>query len=66
MNANIDISFIKVFFNLTLVLSEMSDQNFVDEEVKGKKQNKKSKVKRQRSLISDAQDNDQVIFYFIS
>lgn len=66
MNANIDISFIKVFFNLTLVLSEMSDQNFVDEEVKGKKQNKKSKVKRQRSLISDAQSNDQVIFYFIS
>ena len=41
--------------------TEMSDQNFVDEEVKGKKQNKKSKVKRQRSLISDAQDNDQMV-----
>jgi len=44
----------------------MSGQNFVDDEVKGKKQNKKSKVKRQRSLITDAKDNnDQVINYFI-
>ncbi|XP_020231841.1 uncharacterized protein LOC109812314 isoform X2 [Cajanus cajan] len=40
--------------------TEMSDQNFVDEEVKGKKQSKKSKVKRQRSLITDASEgNDQ-------
>lgn len=42
----------------------MSGQNFVDDEVKGKKQNKKSKVKRQRSL-TDAKDNDQVIYDFI-
>ncbi|XP_017429359.1 cold-regulated protein 27 isoform X1 [Vigna angularis] len=39
--------------------TEMSGQNFVDDEVKGKKQNKKSKVKRQRSL-TDAKDNDQL------
>ncbi|WVY91725.1 hypothetical protein V8G54_037239 [Vigna mungo] len=38
--------------------TEMSGQNFVDDEVKGKKQNKKSKVKRQRS-VTDAKDNDQ-------
>ncbi|ESW32847.1 hypothetical protein PHAVU_001G022200 [Phaseolus vulgaris] len=42
--------------------TEMSGQNFVDDEVKGKKQNKKSKVKRQRSLITDAKDNnDQMV-----
>ncbi|KAK7383137.1 hypothetical protein VNO78_28808 [Psophocarpus tetragonolobus] len=41
--------------------TEMSDQNFVDEEVKGKKQNGKSKLKRQRSLITDAQGNDQMV-----
>ncbi|KAG2390364.1 uncharacterized protein HKW66_Vig0222300 [Vigna angularis] len=40
--------------------TEMSGQNFVDDEVKGKKQNKKSKVKRQRSL-TDAKDNDQMV-----
>ncbi|CAJ1972691.1 unnamed protein product [Sphenostylis stenocarpa] len=41
--------------------TEMSDQNFVDDEVKGKKQNKKSKVKRQRSLLTDAKEYDQMV-----
>jgi len=43
----------------------MSGQNFVDDEMKEKKQNKKSKVKRQRSLLTDEKDNDQVIYCFV-
>ncbi|XP_027333427.1 uncharacterized protein LOC113848217 [Abrus precatorius] len=41
--------------------TEMSDQNFVDEEVKGKKENKKSKVKRQKPSVADAKFNDQIV-----
>lgn len=43
----------------------MSDQNFVDEEVKGKKKNNTGNAKRKKSLIIDAKGNDQVIFDLI-
>ncbi|KAK7321691.1 hypothetical protein VNO77_32560 [Canavalia gladiata] len=41
--------------------TEMSGQNFVDEEVKGKKEHKKGKVKRQKSSITDTKGNDQMV-----
>ncbi|RDX68200.1 hypothetical protein CR513_52831, partial [Mucuna pruriens] len=41
--------------------TEMSDQNFVDEEVKSTKKNEKSKAKRQKSLVTDAEGNDQMV-----
>ncbi|MED6107107.1 hypothetical protein PIB30_010828 [Stylosanthes scabra] len=41
--------------------TEVSDQNFVDEEVEEKKESKINKVKRQRALTIDEKGNDQMV-----
>ena len=48
-----------------VVLAEVSDQNFVGDEVEGEKESKRNKVKRQKALVIDAKGNDQVRFYFL-
>ena len=62
------ISSTMMFYSDNLVLAEMSDQNFVDEEVaEGEEENNRSNKKRMKSLITDASGNDQVrrLFYSI-
>ncbi|MED6211277.1 hypothetical protein PIB30_072175 [Stylosanthes scabra] len=41
--------------------TEVSDQNFVDDEVEEKKESKRNKVKRQRALTIDEKGNDQMV-----
>jgi hypothetical protein len=45
----------------TLAFAEVSDQNFVDEEVKGEKESQMCNAKRTKSLAIDASSNDQVM-----
>ena len=44
----------------------MSDQNFVDEEVEGEKENNRNSTKRMKSSVTDASGNDQVISFTIN
>ena len=41
--------------------TEVSDQNFVDEQVEEEKESKRNKVKRQRASTIDEKGNDQMV-----
>jgi hypothetical protein len=49
-----------------IILVEMSDQNFVDEDIKGEKASSSLSSKKMKTLKTDASGSDQVIFKFES
>jgi hypothetical protein len=49
-----------------IIIVEMSDQNFVDEDIKGEKASSSLSSKKMKTLKTDASGSDQVIFKFES
>jgi uncharacterized protein YccT (UPF0319 family) len=49
-----------------IILVEVSDQNFVDEDIKGEKASSSLSSKKMKTLKTDASGSDQVIFKFES
>jgi hypothetical protein len=55
------IDFYAKIIQTTIAFAEVSDQNFVDEEVEGEKESQICNAKRTNSFITDASSNDQVM-----
>lgn len=66
VNASNNIFIAIKLIGIFIILVEMSDQNFVDEDIKGEKASSSLSSKKMKTLKTDASGSDQVIFKFDS
>lgn len=62
VNASNNIFFFAIeLIGIFIILVEMSDQNFVDEDIKGEKASSSLSSKKMKTLKTDASGSDQVV-----
>ncbi|KAJ6973905.1 hypothetical protein NC653_034049 [Populus alba x Populus x berolinensis] len=61
VNASNNIFFAIKLIGIFIILVEMSDQNFVDEDIKGEKASSSLSSKKMKTLKTDASGSDQVV-----